>query len=246
MTGRKGRLGLRLSARGRAGHAAQVVEGKKSAILDLARVIVELEELNGRFPGVSVNVGQMAGGIVPNSVPEEAWAAIDVRSPSAEGIRILPLPAGRAPEAAARRRGWSSRSRSWSRCRSWRRRNKTRPCSPSSPERPGGWTSPLWSSSAPGPRTRTPSRRRERPWWTASVRSGRHDHSDREYLVRESLCTRSALLALSLLAAWRRYEEGTLFLERGITSREVRGRDLRSFEREIQIVIGDNVRKEGV
>ena len=40
---------------------------------------------------------------------------------------------------------------------------------------------------------------------------GRHDHSDREYLVRESLYTRSALLALSLLAAWRRYEAGTLF-----------------------------------
>jgi glutamate carboxypeptidase len=71
-TGRKGRLGLRLSARGRAGHAAKVVEGKKSAILDLARVIVELEEVNGRFPGISVNVGQMAGGIVPNSIPEEA------------------------------------------------------------------------------------------------------------------------------------------------------------------------------
>ena len=44
VTGRKGRLGLKLSARGRAGHAAKVVEGKKSAILDLARVIVELEE----------------------------------------------------------------------------------------------------------------------------------------------------------------------------------------------------------
>ena len=40
---------------------------------------------------------------------------------------------------------------------------------------------------------------------------GGHGHSDREYLVRESLVQRSALLALSLIAAWRRYEAGTLF-----------------------------------
>ena len=40
---------------------------------------------------------------------------------------------------------------------------------------------------------------------------GEHDHSDREYVVRESLRQRSALLALSLIAAWRRYEAGTLF-----------------------------------
>ena len=88
-TGRKGRLGMKIFARGVAGHAAQVVEGKKSAILDLARVIVELEGLNGGYPGVSVNVGQMAGGIIPNSVPDEAWATIDVRSPSAEGLAFF-------------------------------------------------------------------------------------------------------------------------------------------------------------
>ena len=40
---------------------------------------------------------------------------------------------------------------------------------------------------------------------------GGHGHSDREYLARESLVQRSALLALSLIAAWRRYEAGTLF-----------------------------------
>ncbi len=40
---------------------------------------------------------------------------------------------------------------------------------------------------------------------------GGHDHSDREYLVRESLPQRSVLLALSLIAPWRRYEAGTLF-----------------------------------
>jgi glutamate carboxypeptidase len=40
---------------------------------------------------------------------------------------------------------------------------------------------------------------------------GAHDHSDREYVNRKSIGQRSALLALSLVAAWRRYEAGTLF-----------------------------------
>ena len=40
---------------------------------------------------------------------------------------------------------------------------------------------------------------------------GEHDHSDREYVIRESLRQRTALLALSLIAAWRKYEAGTLF-----------------------------------
>ena len=80
---------MKLTARGQAGHAAKVVEGKKSAILDLAHAIIELEGLNGRFAGVSVNIGQAAGGIVPNSVPEEAWAAVDVRFPSAEGLSFF-------------------------------------------------------------------------------------------------------------------------------------------------------------
>lgn len=40
---------------------------------------------------------------------------------------------------------------------------------------------------------------------------GDHDHSDREFIFRESLLKRSQLLALTLREAWREYNEGRLF-----------------------------------
>lgn len=77
VTGRKGRLGLELTVRGRAGHAAKGGP-KSSAILELAHKIVALEGLNdGRE--ITLNVGQVAGGIGPNTVPELATAALDAR-----------------------------------------------------------------------------------------------------------------------------------------------------------------------
>lgn len=209
-TGRKGRLVLRLSARGRAGHAAKVVEGKKSAILDLARVIVELEEVNGRFPGVSVNVGQMAGGMVPNSVPEEAWAAIDVRSPSAEGISFF----HQFLDGLMKRRGAAGMELSVE-------------AESESPVMEATANNKVLFAVVAGEarRLKIPIREHFRAGASdantiAGVGTpvidglgpiGEHDHSDREYVVRESLRQRTALLALSLIAAWRRYEAGTLF-----------------------------------
>jgi glutamate carboxypeptidase len=79
VTGRKGRLGIRLTVTGKAGHAAFAGPEKASAVLALAHKIVQLEALNGQPLGLTVNVGQIGGGIAPNSVPEEAWAQVDVR-----------------------------------------------------------------------------------------------------------------------------------------------------------------------
>lgn len=79
VTGRKGRLGLRLHVYGRAGHAAAGGE-KSSAILEMAHKIIALEDLNG-VADVTLNVGQVTGGIGPNTVPELAGAEIDVRVP---------------------------------------------------------------------------------------------------------------------------------------------------------------------
>lgn len=77
VTGRKGRLGLELTVRGRAGHAAKG-GAKASAILELAHKIIALEALNdGRE--ITLNVGQVEGGIGPNTVPELATAALDAR-----------------------------------------------------------------------------------------------------------------------------------------------------------------------
>ena len=210
VTGRKGRLELKVSARGRAGHAAQVVEGKKSAILDLAHVIVELEGLNGRFPGVSVNIGQTAGGIVPNSVPEEAWAAVDVRSPSREGFAFFHA----CLEDLLKRRqaeGMDLQSEVMEQVPILEATRQNKALFHIVAGEAGRLGIPVVEQFRAGASDANTIAEAGTPVVDGLGPRGRHDHSDREYLVRESLCTRSALLALSLLAAWRRHEEGTLF-----------------------------------
>ncbi len=79
VTGRKGRLGLEIHVKGKAGHAANLTEAKSSAVLDLAHKIIEIESLNNTFPELTVNVGKIEGGTGPNSIAETAMAAIDIR-----------------------------------------------------------------------------------------------------------------------------------------------------------------------
>jgi len=79
VTGRKGKLGLRLRVAGQAGHAAFAGREKASAVLELAHKVIEIESLNDPNAGLTVNVGTVTGGIGPNTVAEEAEAAIDVR-----------------------------------------------------------------------------------------------------------------------------------------------------------------------
>ena len=83
VTGRKGRTGLKLTVRGRAGHAAKG-GAKASAILELAQKITALEALNDDAE-ITVNVGHVEGGIGPNTVPELAQALVDARFLSPEG-----------------------------------------------------------------------------------------------------------------------------------------------------------------
>ncbi|MDP1992768.1 MAG: M20/M25/M40 family metallo-hydrolase [Syntrophales bacterium] len=210
VTGRKGRLELKLSARGRAGHAAQVVEGKKSAILDLAHVIIELEGLNGRFPGVSVNIGQTGGGIVPNSVPEDAWAAVDVRSPSREGFAFFH---SCLDELLMRRQGegMELKIEVVEQVPILEATEQNKALFNVIAGEANRLAIPVVEQFRAGASDANTIAEVGTPVMDGLGPVGRHDHSDREYLVRESLCTRSALLALSLLAAWRRYGEGTLF-----------------------------------
>lgn len=83
VTGRKGRLGLRLTVRGRAGHAAKSGP-KASAVQELAHKILALEALNDA-PEITLNVGQIEGGIGPNTVAERAEALLDVRFITPQG-----------------------------------------------------------------------------------------------------------------------------------------------------------------
>ncbi len=78
-TGRKGNLSLLLTVKGRAGHAAFAGPDKASAVLELAHKTIALEALNDVQVGLSVNVGSVTAGIGPNTVAESALAGVDCR-----------------------------------------------------------------------------------------------------------------------------------------------------------------------
>ena len=209
-TGRKGRLGMKIFSRGQGGHAAMVVEGKKSAILDLARVIVELEGLNGAFPAVSVNVGQMAGGITPNSVAAEAWATIDVRSANAEGFAFF---RARLEELLVRRgrEGMELQVEAVTEVPVMAATKQNRALYAVISREAARLGISIVEQFRSGASDANFIAAAGVPVVDSLGPIGGHGHSDREYLLRESLTQRSALLALSLLAAWQRYEAGTLF-----------------------------------
>ena len=79
VSSRKGILDLRVTVHGRAAHAGVEPEKGRNAILEAARIISELHALNGRWPGVTVNVGVIAGGTRPNVVPDRCSLEVDVR-----------------------------------------------------------------------------------------------------------------------------------------------------------------------
>jgi glutamate carboxypeptidase len=209
-TGRKGRLGMKIFARGVAGHAGQVVEGKKSAILDLARVIVELEGLNGAYPGVSVNIGLMAGGVTPNSVPDAAWATIDVRSTNTEGFACFH---SRLDELLERRKseGMALAVETVTEVPVMEAKSANKALFAIVAQEARRLGIPAVEQFRGGASDGNVIAAAGIPVVDGIGAIGGHGHSDREYLVRESLVQRSALLALSLIAAWRRYEAGTFF-----------------------------------
>ncbi len=79
VTGRKGKVDFLLVVKGVAGHAAFAGVDKASAILALAHKIIALERLNNNQQKIVVNVGVIKGGIGPNTVADSAMAEIDIR-----------------------------------------------------------------------------------------------------------------------------------------------------------------------
>ena len=73
---RKGRLVIRLEARGKAAHAGSPEKGV-NAIDELAAQIIRLKKI--RIGEVTANVGVCSGGVKANVVPDAATALLDVR-----------------------------------------------------------------------------------------------------------------------------------------------------------------------
>ncbi|MGH2512573.1 MAG: M20 family metallopeptidase [Candidatus Limnocylindrales bacterium] len=86
VSARKGTVDLRLTIHGRAAHAGVEPDKGRNAILAAAHLVVELQALNGRWPGVTVNVGVIRGGSRPNVVAEEAVLDVDLRATTREQL----------------------------------------------------------------------------------------------------------------------------------------------------------------
>jgi glutamate carboxypeptidase len=83
VSARKGITDYTLSVIGRAAHAGVEPEKGRNALLQAGHTIIALQGLNGRWPGVTVNVGVARGGTRTNVVPERCELQVDLRSPHA-------------------------------------------------------------------------------------------------------------------------------------------------------------------
>ncbi len=84
VTGRKGVGRFEVFIKGVPAHAGTRPQDGRSAIRELANVILALEAMNDLARGITVNVGVVRGGTRPNVTPEEAHAEIDLRVLSLE------------------------------------------------------------------------------------------------------------------------------------------------------------------
>jgi glutamate carboxypeptidase len=80
VSSRKGNIGYTIRVHGRAAHAGIEPEKGRSAIVEAARLVHDLDALNGRWPSVTVNVGVIGGGTRSNVVPERCSLEVDLRA----------------------------------------------------------------------------------------------------------------------------------------------------------------------
>ncbi|MBE7217299.1 MAG: hydrolase [Caulobacteraceae bacterium] len=86
---RKGSGNFHLLVRGRAAHAGRDFASGRGAVAAAARIAAELDALNGRRDGVTLNVARIDGGAPLNMVPDAAVVRFNVRMPRAADARWL-------------------------------------------------------------------------------------------------------------------------------------------------------------
>lgn len=82
-TARKGVGEFRITVHGRSAHAGVNPSAGVNAIAELARQLLRIEKLARPKQGLTLNAGMIQGGTRSNVIPEQAWAAVDVRIPRA-------------------------------------------------------------------------------------------------------------------------------------------------------------------
>lgn len=79
VVGRKGTVAYDITVEGVSVHAGREPEKGRSAILEMAHKIVDIQALTDYDKGLTFNVGTVKGGIVRNAVPDHAEIGVDVR-----------------------------------------------------------------------------------------------------------------------------------------------------------------------
>ena len=79
VTGRKGSARMKITAKGKPAHSGMRHQDGESAVLEMARQIVDLEAMTNYETGLTLNVGLLSGGSGVNVVPEDCVAELDLR-----------------------------------------------------------------------------------------------------------------------------------------------------------------------
>jgi glutamate carboxypeptidase len=88
-TSRKGVGDVTIRVRGRASHSGVDFEKGQSAIVELARQLLEIVKFTDPSRGITVNPGVAQGGTRSNVVAAEAWAGVDLRVVHAADAALL-------------------------------------------------------------------------------------------------------------------------------------------------------------
>lgn len=89
ITARKGWGNFRLEATGISAHAGGSLHEGRSAIREIARQVLDIEQMTLTEPHATFNVGIIGGGTRPNVVPEFCWAEVDMRADTQEDAERL-------------------------------------------------------------------------------------------------------------------------------------------------------------
>jgi len=207
VTGRKGNMVMELYIQGMAGHAAFAGHGKASAILELAHQTIAFEALNDAKTGISVNVGQVTGGVGHNSVPATALALIDFRfenSTQRSALRdAIALKTGTS-HVAGTQVAYKIRSE--------------RPAMPDCTANADLYAAVAEVAAQLDLQLKAEFRHgvsdaniiadEGTPVLDGLGPIGADDHSNAEYMVTSSLAERTTLLACSIIHCWQRYLKG--------------------------------------
>jgi glutamate carboxypeptidase len=88
-TSRKGVGDITIRVRGRASHSGVDFEKGRSAIVELARQLLEIVKFTDLERGITVNPGIVQGGTRSNVIAAEAWAEVDLRIARAADAAML-------------------------------------------------------------------------------------------------------------------------------------------------------------